>query len=238
MGLRQLVFTDHVDYDYADPGFENIDYDEYTRIFTHLKEKYQAKIELLMGVEIGFQPQVQARIESFLPQYPFDFVICSTHMADRLDFYTGEFFDGKEQSFAYLRYFENVLTSIQNFNNYDVYGHLDVIVRYGDYAHKLLSYHDYSDIIDAILKAIISSGHGIELNTSGYRYGLNQFHPQAEVIRRYKQLGGETITIGSDAHTAADLGSHFQAAYRLLRELGFSQIASFKQRKLSFEKLP
>lgn len=238
MGLQELVFTDHVDFDYADPAFESIDYDEYLSVFLDLQAKYNNQLRLLMGVEVGYQPHIQTRLEEFLKKYPFDFVICSTHMADRLDFYTGDFFTGKEQKAAYLRYFENVLYSIKHFRDYDVYGHLDFIVRYGDYAKKVLSYHDYQDILDEILKQSIFKGHGIEVNTSGFRYGLEQMHPQFAIIKRFHELGGEIITVGSDAHQPQDLCSHFSLAYQLLKKAGFTHMAAFEGRQARFHPIP
>lgn len=237
LGLKEIAFTDHVDFDYPDPSFEAIDYDVYIEEFSRLKKQYQGRINLVLGVEVGYQPHVRDNIEKVLRHYPFDFVICSTHMADRLDFYTGDFFKAKRQDEAYRRYFENVLEAVQQFNNYDVYGHLDFIVRYGDFPEKTLCYADYKDIIDEILKKIIANGSGIEINTSGYRYKLNQLHPQAAIVKRYFELGGEIITIGSDAHQTEDLCSHFTTAYQLLKELNITHIATFKNRQVHFVKI-
>lgn len=238
LGLSALAFTDHVDYDYADPVFETIDYDEYSKIFQSLKEKYARRLKLLLGVEIGFQPHVQDRIKTLLDNYDFDFVICSTHMADGLDFYTGAFFEGKDSKTAYSRYFDNVLESVIKLNNFDVYGHLDFIVRYGSYEKKVLSYLDFSDIVDEILRSLIYNGKGIEVNTSGYRYQLDQMHPQQEIIRRYRQLGGEIITVGSDAHQPQDVCSHFAEAYEMLKKAGFKYLSSFNKRQPNFIKIP
>ncbi|SHG87748.1 histidinol-phosphatase (PHP family) [Thermosyntropha lipolytica DSM 11003] len=231
LGLKELAFTDHVDFDYPDPSFEAINYDIYTKVFEQLKKRYQKQIHLVLGVEVGYQPHVRSAIEKLLQDYPFDFVICSTHMADHLDFYTGDFFKEKEQKEAYLRYFENILEAVKQFHNYDVYGHLDFIVRYGNFPEKTLSYADYKDIIDEILVRIIANGSGIEINTSGYRYKLNQLHPQASIVKRYRELGGEIITIGSDAHRAEDIASYFNTAYTLLKELDIKYIATYRGRK-------
>ncbi|NLL86495.1 MAG: histidinol-phosphatase HisJ family protein [Syntrophomonadaceae bacterium] len=238
LGLKELVFTDHVDYEYADPLFENIDFGDYLVSVNYCKDKYRKVIKILMGVEIGYQPHVESRIEELLDKVDFDFVIYSTHMADRLDFYTGAFFEGKERDLAYNRYFENVLQSIKNPANFNVYGHLDFIVRYGNYDSKSLSYQDHAAIIDKILRDIIYGGCGIEVNTSGYRYGLGQMHPQADIIRRYYKLGGEIITIGSDAHHPRDLCADFNSAYTLLREIGFKYINAYEGRKARFVKIP
>lgn len=238
MKLQQLVFTDHVDYDYPDPTFEQIDFAEYLQEFGHLKQKYEGQIELLLGVEVGFQPHIVDRINTLLKTYPFEFVICSTHMADQLDFYTGAFFEGKESHVAYERYFYNVLEGIQQLGDFDVYGHLDFIVRYGDYPRKVLRYKDHADILDEILKSLIYMGKGIEINTSGYRYGLGQLHPQPEILKRYRQLGGEIITVGSDAHQPVEICSGFQQAYATLRQLGYKYLAVYNRRKVEFVKIP
>lgn len=237
MQLRQLVFTDHVDYDYADPNFEMIDFKAYSQEFDELKNKYRDKIELMMGVEIGYQPHVTDRIKELLASYPFEFVICSTHMADNLDFYTGAFFEGKSSQAAYERYFQNVLEGIEEMDDFDVYGHLDFIVRYGDYPVKQLHYRDHADMLDEILRRLIYLGKGIEVNTSGFRYGLEQLHPQTEILKRYRQLGGEIITIGSDAHFPEDLCCQFQYAYHTLLDLGYKYLTVFKQRRPDFIKI-
>ncbi len=238
LGLSEMVFTDHVDYDYADPVFETIDFEHYLKSFNYCKDKYRKDIKLLMGVEIGYQPHVESRIEALLAQIDFDFVIYSTHMADHLDFYTGAFFEGKERELAYNRYFENVWQSIKKTDNFNVYGHLDFIVRYGHYDAKNLSYYEHAPIIDRILRDIIYGGSGIEINTSGFRYGLGQMHPQADIIRRYYKMGGEIITVGSDAHDPKDLCADFNRAYTLLREIGFKYINAYEARKARFVKIP
>lgn len=238
LGLRQLVVTDHVDYDYADPSFAQIDYAEYSREVSRMQSKYGHKIQLLMGVEVGYQPHVADQIRCLLSEYAFDFVICSTHMADQLDFYTGAFFEGKNATAAYQRYFEYVLEGIKIMDDFDVYGHLDFIVRYGEYPVKELDYFDYADIVDEILRQIIYRGKGIEMNTSGFRYGLKHLHPQPEILKRYRKMGGEIITVGSDAHVPEDMCSHFKEVYDVLHGIGYKYQAVYQRRQVQFIKIP
>lgn len=235
LGLKEIAFTDHVDYDYPDKEFPFlINYDEYIKHYNRLKEKFNKQINIILGVEIGYQPHITEQLETFLSNYNFDFIICSMHVCDKLDLYNGDFFKGKEQKNAYLRYFECVLNNVKAFNNYNIYGHIDYINRYGKFNNKILSYQDYSDIIDSILRTIIESEKGIEMNTSGFRYGLGHPNPQFAVLKRYKELGGKIITVGSDAHRSQDIGSHFDVAYEMLRKAGFSQITLFKNQKPYF----
>jgi len=237
-GVREIALTDHVDYDYPDSNNPFlIDFDVYINEFNELKEKYNKEINMKLGVEIGYQPHIEDKINQLISNYPFDFVICSSHTADKLDFLNGDFFTGKTQKNAYLRYFENVLYGVKHFQNYDVYGHLDFINRYGNYENKLLSYLDFADIVDTILQNIINTNHGIEINTSGFRYGLGQTHPHFDIIKRYKELGGEILTLGSDAHLTRDITSHFDIVIEYLQSINFRYIATYKDRNPFFIKL-
>ncbi len=238
IGLKELAFTDHVDYDYADPELTfMIDYDKYMDAFSKVEKKYGDKINLLLGVEIGLQTHIKQKVSDLERKYPFDFIIGSIHTADRLDLYNGDFFEGKTQKISYLRYFENLLENIKLFDEFDVVGHLDYIIRYGNFETKKLSYYDYTDIIDTILKILIKKDKGIELNTSGYRYNLNQTHPQKSILKRYKELGGNIITVGSDSHTVKGLCSHFDYAYSILNEVGFDSITTYSKRNCNFYKI-
>lgn len=201
----------------------------------HNKIKQLSKtlsMPLLMGVEMGYQPHVLDRIDNLITSHPFDFVILSIHYADGLDFYNGDFFKNRTQYESYRRYYEVALDAVTSYDNYDVFGHLDYIIRYGD--PKAYKYDDYKDTIDEILKVIISKNKGLDLNTSGYRYNLNCVHPSKEILARYKELGGTIITLGSDAHRKEDLQANFTDAINILKELGFTHVTHFKNRKPEF----
>ena len=236
MGLKEVALTDHVDFDYPDPEWPFvIDYQKYYDEFKKLKEEYSSSIDLLLGIEVGLQPHVKQDVQELISSYPFDFVIGSVHSADRMDFCRDTFFKDKSQHECYMRYFENVLENIDIYKGmFDVLGHMDLIVRYGGYESKILEYGMFSDIMDEILSRLISNGQGIEVNTSGFRYGLGRVHPHPSIINRYKQLGGKIITVGSDAHKKEDICADFDSAYETLKDLGFKSICSFKSRKHSF----
>lgn len=118
-----------------------------------------------------------------------------------------------------------------------MYGHLDYVVRYGGYAEKKIDYIEFKEILDEILMNLIRKEKGIEINISGIRYGLNSPHPNIDIIRRYKELGGEIITMGSDAHKVEDLGKDFDIALDVLEQAGFNQVAIYHNRKPEFERL-
>ncbi len=90
--------------------------------------------------------------------------------------------------------------NIRIIRDFDVLGHMDYIVRYGRHQAKEYNWKNCSDLIDEILRWLIEHGKGIEMNMAGFKYGLGFCHPYPEIIRRYRELGGEIITVDSDAH--------------------------------------
>ncbi len=236
-GLKYIAMTDHVDFMYPDPNFPFlIDYDEYRKAVMELKEKYSHKINIAFGVEMGLQPCCEKMVKDLLKEKHFDFVIGSTHCVAGLEMYGDSFYKGKTKEAAFREYFEDVLNSVKTYEGFNVYGHLDYVNRYGGYEDNSLSYFDYKDVIDEILKELIARGKGLDLNTSGYRYKIGYAHPQKDILKAYKAFGGEIITTGSDAHKPQDVAADFDKAYELLEEVGFKYVTVFKDKKPEFLK--
>lgn len=233
-GLDEIALTDHVDYH---EQYEPPHYNDLINKFNIMKEKYSSKINMILGVEVGLENQLADTINEFMDSYNFDFIIGSSHGVCRKDLYFDNFFEGMDKKTAYTLYFTEMLKNINTISKFCVYGHLDFISRYGTYDDKTLLYKDYSDIIDEILKTLISKNKGIEINTSGYRYKLNQTYPQFDILKRYKELGGEIVTIGSDAHTPDYVADHFEVAYDMLDRAGFKYTSRFKNLKPIFTPL-
>ncbi len=241
-GLKKLCFTDHMDYDYPQVSNYNFVFDPegYMKKLYELKERYYKQIEVLMGIELGLQPHLTDRLTSLVKSYPFDFAIGSSHVVNHVDPYYPEYWENRSHEEGIRLYFESIIQNCKMFQGFNVYGHLDYIIRYvpGHSETKATySYIDYADLLDEALKTIISYGKGIEINTAGFKYGLGFPHPKIEVIKRYKELGGELITIGSDAHKPEHLCYDFNLVPDLLKELGFHYYATFVQGKPIFEKL-
>ncbi len=238
--IEELCFTEHYDiYEgVKNSTLKTIDVENYVQNFYELQKKYQNEITLKLGIEIGLQPDISNTIKEMVSKYNFDFIIGSSHITCKKDISKDpSFFEGLTQKEAYNKYFKEVLENIKIYNEFDVYGHIDYIVRYGGYTNKQIKYEEYQDILDNILKTIISKNKGIEINTSGYRYGLNTAHPNTEILARYKELGGEILTIGSDAHQACDLCSNFEEISKLLKKLGYTKYTTFKNREPQMRQL-
>ena len=136
-----------------------------------------------------------------------------------------------------MKYFEYILKTLDYCTDFDVYGHLDYIVRYAPKKDKNYSYKAFKEVIDEILIKLVKMGKGIELNTGGMYKGMASTNPHPDIIKRYKELGGEIITVGSDAHRAEFIGYSFNDAKEILKESGFKYYTVFEKRKPEFIKL-
>ena len=234
LGIKEIAITDHAEFNVWRPGelFEDdcFNIKDYMSTLTSLKEKYGHRIVIKAGIEVGLQREEKKVINQLINENPFDFVIGSSHTIDKIDLFYRKIYEEQTKSKAYEQYFNEVLEIVRVFDSYSVYGHLDLIRRYapGEYEDVELTTAE-NEIIIEILKQIISRGKGIEVNTSGYRYGLNSTNPGIEILKWYRQLGGEIITVGSDAHHKSHIGYRIPETYELLKDLGYRYITIFEQ---------
>ncbi len=242
-GFSYVYFTDHHDMDFPvninEPEMDfQLDFDSYIEKLFKLREQYQGKIEVRLGVEQGICPETAPRIATLSNQYPFDFIIGSSHLTalKNGDPYYPEYYSGKTNIEAYREYFMSEVENVKLTDGFDVYGHLDYAVRYCP--DPAFEYHfaDYKDIFEVLLKSLIEKGKGIEINTAGITK-IGYPHPHIEALKLYKELGGEIITIGSDAHKKEDIGFGFDIAEELLKTVGFQYYTIYKNRKPTFIKL-
>ncbi len=234
-GLDGICFTDHLDLDYpGEPDTFLLDLPHYAAAIQAAKEHHRKDLSVSFGIELGLQPHLSKIHSDILKQYPFDFVIGSSHIVHGADPYYPAFYNGRDEGACYLEYFESILENIHAFDDFDVYGHLDYVVRYGPSKNLNYSYFQYSEIIDEILKLLIEKGKGIELNTGGLKYGLGHPNPTEEILARYRELGGEIITTGADAHNPQHVAYEFEKVPEILRATGFSAFTVFRERKPVF----
>lgn len=233
LGVKQIAFTDHIDIDYPSTNytFRINDLDEYFESIEIIKAKYKDEFNIAYGVEIGLQPHVLEECNDIVTSYPFDFVIGSVHVIKGSDPYEGQYYIGKSKIECYDLFYRETLDLIHCYDNFDVLGHLDYIRRYSPFTYQADDYLIAIEIIDEILRTLISKGKGIELNTSGYREPFDVPMPNLNILKRYKELGGQIITLGSDAHKAHQIGFKFPRAISELQQIGFEHLTTFSKRQ-------
>ena len=247
-GLTEICFTDHVDYGIKidwDWGQEieyrhgeplaNVDYPKYYEEYLQLKEKYKDQITLKLGLEFGIQMHTIPLFEKLFARYPFDFIILSVHQVEDKEFWTQDFQAGRTQQEYNERYYQELLDLTNNFHNYSVLGHMDLIVRYDQ--QGVYPFEKIKPMIEQILKQVIADGKGIEVNTSHVRYKLSDTTPSQDILKLYKELGGKIITIGSDSHKEEHLGAYIDEAKAMLKDLGFTHYCTFEQMQPIYHEL-
>ncbi len=241
-GLTDICFTEHLDLDY--PGSADcpadtflLDIRAYHQQFAQLKEKYAGQIRLRFGLELGLQPHLTEQHRALLAKWPFDFVIGSVHIVHGQDPYYPAFYQGRAEADAYREYFVSVLENVAASDLYDSFGHLDYVVRYGPTKDLNYTYGQYQDLLDEILKRLAVSGKALECNTGAIRCGLKELNPSLQILKRFREFGGEFVTLGSDAHTPERLSDGFDRACEVLKQAGFTYYTVYENRHPRFVKL-
>ena len=233
-GLKEICFTDHYDYS-TDPSahhdlFTLKTYDDaYGHISSH-------KVTVRRGVEFGLTRWNKEELATFTGSYPFDFVIGSIHSVRGIDPYEARYWNGKTEREAFEEYLLQSLSCVRAHDGFDVLGHINYVCKSPNSpTHAPLRYRDHSDLCDEIMGELVKKGKGMEINTSGLdRVGA--FLPDRDFLLRFKELGGEIVTIGSDAHDPSRVGQYATEAVALLKDI-FGYACTFAARKPIFHKL-
>ena len=247
-GLKTICFTDHFDKDDLEWGEEGIfDVDAYFAEMQELQKEYAGKLNIRIGIELGLRTYLKEYYEELTKKYPFDFIIGSVHNVPYkknaggnlvyTDPAAEKLFADRTDKEAYRLMMETTLENVKTFDCFQTLGHLDYVVRYGKTREKEYSYAEFSDIIDEILKLLIEKEKGLEVNAAGLKYGLPFAHPHPDVLKRYRELGGEIITIGADAHKPEHIAYDFSRVEEILKACGFKYYTEFSKQKPVFKQL-
>lgn len=244
LGLDEICFTEHVDYgvkvdcDKPNPMHMalNADYPKYFREIDEMRREF-GNITIKAGLEFGVQTHTITQYKRLFERYhdELDFVLLSVHQIDDLDMWSGEYQSGKTQDEYNRGYYDELLNVARNFHDYSVLAHLDLIVRYD--RKGIYPFVKVRDIVAEILRTAIDDHKGIELNTSSWRYGLTDTQPSREILKRYLEMGGEILTLGSDAHIPDYVYAHMDEARDILRELGYRYFCTFDKMHPVFHEL-
>ncbi len=230
-GLRSVTFTDHCEVDfYKERHFDQSDFHSFFEV-SKAKSAFMGKLLVNAGIELGQPTYDKETAEYIISRFAYDQVIGSIHnLRDMPDFCELKY-DDYDIYKLLDEYFEEEL-ELAKWGKFDTLAHLTYPLRYmvGDQGYTV-DLNKYSDIIDEILKAVIYNGKALEINTSGYRQKIGRTMPDKDVVSRFKELGGEFITLGSDSHFAEHVGAGIDRGMLLAKECGFDSIALFQQRE-------
>ncbi|WP_078430574.1 histidinol-phosphatase HisJ family protein [Alkalihalobacterium alkalinitrilicum] len=226
-GVKEICFTEHFSLNPVVPTYGHMNFESYFKEIENCRKKYESQLMIKAGIEICEPHQRIEEYKEQLKSFEFDFILGSVHNIDQKKLRI--FLENKKSTSAYGEFFAEVYQMIC-LADIDIIAHLDLLKRYAFNSIGNLNFKECKEQLVAILEKAIARNIGIEINTSGLRGKINESLPSYEILKLYKDLGGEILTIGSDAHTPETVGSHFEEALQMAKECGFNYIYSFKQR--------
>jgi histidinol-phosphatase (PHP family) len=235
-----ITFTEHVDYVTPDYGFdpaaadkpaEGRDFLTDFSLYPHTYEKLRSD-SVLLGLEIGMTAYYQPLNCQTAHAHDYDFILGAVHSVDGYDLY-----HDRRNTFDYDRKLRMLTYSLEMVELYDyinAFAHIDYISRYTPAPEKNVPYDDYANEYDALLKALARRDIALEINTA--RFGSPGLEANlARVYRRFNELGGRFVTIGSDAHTVENLGRYHSRAVAMAREAGLKPVYYKKRKRYACE---
>lgn len=225
-----LVLTEHYDPDYPQGMIFEFSPEDYWKAYESLRGREDDLTSgLSLGVECGLIPDHREVLQDFIARAPFDQVIGSIHLVDGQDIYEKEYYTGREKDAVFTRYFQVMADMVRDDPFIDTMGHIDYICRVAPYEDPGLEYGRYHEYIDEVLRALVETDTAMEINTR--RFGDKSVLAELEpVYRRYRQLGGKLVTVGSDAHTPDRVGKNIRLALDFAESLELTPV-TFRNRK-------
>ena len=239
LGLNGICITDHIDYEFPIdqcPGYDEdspflFDWEEYKKAIKKEADR-RPDLSVLIGVECGLQTldSVIEKNQKLCQKPELDMVIGSIHLIDQIDPYYETLWNGNNAKSILRRYFELTLENLELFSNFNTLGHLDYAARYmpdkSEYKPA-----DYYEITDEIMRFLVRKNIALEINTSPLKKGYEFINPHPDFIKRYYDLGGRLITIGSDAHVPEAMAYGFEETAETLIKIGFREYVTFHKRQ-------
>ncbi len=235
-GISEIAITDHLDFGPEDPT----DYfraAEYLTAIERCRQRYDGQLVIRAGVEVGEPHLFAAEASAVLEDRAFDVVLGSAHYAKGMKATWLEGFFEQPLRQAYESYFRQVV-DLSAEGEFDVLAHLDLVKRDArGFGKPYDGPGPYTDMIRTALRSLVERGKGIELNTSPLRRGHPEPCPSLQILRWYHELGGQVLTLGSDAHAPTAVGRHIDLAMEMAKDVGFEYLATFRRRKIDWVRI-
>jgi histidinol-phosphatase (PHP family) len=243
-GVDTLCFTDHCDIDDCMTGIPNPDcfliYEKMVKMYEDTISAAPQGMTIRFGIELGEINHDTERAEIIAASKELDFVLGSLHnLRGKPDFYDIEY-HGEEHCRSLIDDYMDELLEYSSISCYDVMAHIGYPVRYTrKRGYKTeISLNTYEEKLRQILRNLIANGKGIEINCSGFSNPLiRDSIPTLDILKLYRDLGGEIITVGSDAHKVEQTGQGLREGFEILRTLNYKYVSVFEKRKPLFLKL-
>jgi histidinol-phosphatase (PHP family) len=230
LGLTEIAFTDHFNNHPLDLDLGYYDPERYFADLEHCRAEFPTLI-IRAGVELGEPHRWGSKIIPVLERYPYDLVLGSLHWVGKNSMFDANYFRNRSPQFAFREYFTELIQMI-NHGGFDILSHVDVPKRTGFSVYREFNISVYEDIMRKVWQACIDTGITPEINTKGLRSSAAQMHPTTDALSWYAEMGGERLTLGSDAHQAGSLADYFGDARQSALTAGIKRICRFERRSI------
>lgn len=226
-----VIITEHMDLNYYDNIRFRFDIEGYFKKYSSFRNN-----NILLGVEIGMSEKYNKDYEDISMKFPFDYIIGSVHDVYDIDlYYADKLYKTTSKKEFYEEYFKYMVKSINDHPFIDSLGHIDYICRYAKYDDNEIYYEEFKEFIDEVLKVLIDKGICIELNTRRLRE-KSASDNLIKIYKRFSELGGKYITVGSDAHNSNSIAENFDIAEEIMEYCNLKAVY-FKNRKMEFDRM-
>ena len=223
-GIPEICITDHVDFDPRDPAYEYTRFEDRERTVRAAAERWAKEgVTIRFGAELTYNRRWEADVRAHLRRYRYDYTIGSVHDWPESPFWPSRvrsWIEGRQLDEIVAPYYDQIIGAARS-GLFDTIGHLDVVKRY---LHPYVTAPDLAtrpDLQEPALRAIVEGGVSLEVNSSGLRYPGAETYPSAAAVARYRELGGERVVVGSDAHSRGSFAARLDESYRHLQAAGF-----------------
>jgi len=234
-GLPEIGISDHFDLHPLDECAGYFRLAEWAAEFDRVRAEFAGRLIVRAGIEIGEPHIYRAEAQALLSQYSFDYALGSLHWVGAESIFDPAYF-ARPAAEAFGLYFEE-LERMTRAGGFDILSHFDVVVRRGLSVYGEYEPRRYAEIIRAVLKNCIERGIALDINSQGLRRQYGVLTPNVEVLKWYVELGGERVTLGSDAHEPQDIGADLGAALDAARAAGLKYVTQFERREAKLMKI-
>jgi histidinol-phosphatase (PHP family) len=224
-----ITITEHMDFAYPEPMSFIFDVEKYFADYNTFRSD-----KVLLGIEIGMRSDCLEENCKLVEKYPFDYVIGSVHVIDNIDIYAAEFYHERNKKDVYEQYFKTMKQCVTCYDGIHSLGHIDYIARYARFKDPEVYYHEFKDYIDEVLLIVAQKGKALEINTRrlGTKEAVEIIMP---IYKRFYEVGGRLVTIGSDAHHVKDIGRGLDVGLEIA-ERSKLDVVYFKDGKPQYQK--
>jgi histidinol-phosphatase (PHP family) len=226
-GVAEIAITDHVDFEPGAPAYGFATFADRERSIREAAERWAGRVAIRFGIEVTYQVRHEAAIRDHLRRHPYDYAIGSVHVMTDSPYVAGRvagFVAGRSLAEVVEPYFAEVAAAARS-GLFDTIGHLDFVKRYLVPHVTPADLAAAPELYEPVLRAIVEAGSALEMNTSGLRQAAAETYPAAWAVERYRALGGQRVSVGSDAHRLESFGFGLADGYAILAAAGFEELA-------------